>query len=140
MKTLQPSGVTVRKFPHSVIRVVHQTGTALTKKERGVTVEIHHIDNWPPVLAIVRGELVDHYAEIGLEWDGETLAGYDGVFELPREVLAVLDEMGYNVSRILDCDLCSGPVFPLGKLGSYSWFRCASCGHDVPLIPGKAAA
>jgi len=39
----------------------------------------------------------DHYAEIGLSFDGKTLADFDGVFFLPREVEQVLKELGYHV-------------------------------------------
>lgn len=41
----------------------------------------------------------DWYAEGGLWFDNKTLVDYDGVFELPEQIVNKLDEMGYNVEE-----------------------------------------
>jgi hypothetical protein len=41
----------------------------------------------------------DHYADIGLFFDGKKLVDYDGVFSLPREVGQMLTEDGYLVPQ-----------------------------------------
>lgn len=42
----------------------------------------------------------DWYAEGGLELDGMSVTGYDGVFALPVCILNKLKEMGYDVSEV----------------------------------------
>ena len=37
----------------------------------------------------------DFYAEGVLEFDGKRLTGYDGVFELPDEIVNKIVELGY---------------------------------------------
>ena len=41
----------------------------------------------------------DHYAEIGLSFEGKKLVDYDGVFSLPIEIGEVLTEAGYVVPK-----------------------------------------
>ena len=45
----------------------------------------------------VDGEIV---AEIGLWFNGKVLVDYDGVFELPEQLITWLNEMGYNTEEI----------------------------------------
>jgi len=42
----------------------------------------------------------DWYAEGGLELDGMSVTGYDGVFALPVCILNKLKEMGYDISEV----------------------------------------
>ena len=42
----------------------------------------------------------DWYAEGGLELDGMSVVGYDGVFALPVAITNKLKEMGYDVSEV----------------------------------------
>lgn len=37
---------------------------------------------------------------IGLELRGKKVEGYDGVFELPKEAIALLEENGYDCSEV----------------------------------------
>lgn len=85
-----------RIFPHSQATIVHQNGSQLTAPSTGVEVilrtregELH-----PSSAEIIGGE---HYAEIGLSFEGKELCDYDGVFFLPREVGEMLIEAGYTV-------------------------------------------
>lgn len=48
----------------------------------------------PCCAEIISGE---HYAEIGLSFEGKVLADYDGVFFLPREIGLMLVKAGYSV-------------------------------------------
>jgi hypothetical protein len=87
---------TSRFFPRSSVTVVHQNGAHLTAPSKGVQVILHTREKEfnPCCAEIVSG---DHYAEIGLAFDGKELSDYDGVFSLPREVGEMLTEMGYVV-------------------------------------------
>jgi hypothetical protein len=40
----------------------------------------------------------DFYAEGQLIFEGNTLVDYDGIFELPEDILDKLDEAGYDVN------------------------------------------
>lgn len=85
-----------RFFPKSTISTVHQSGQVLTEPHQGVTVEIHWRDGEEtPCSAEVSGG--DEYAECGLEFNGKTLVGYDGVFDLPQEVIETLKDQGFSI-------------------------------------------
>lgn len=77
------------ELPGCTLQEVHQAGAVLTFYSR---------DGQPPHTA----ELVSNdgrlSAEIGLEWEGNTLTGYDGVFELPAEVEVNLRKLGFLIS------------------------------------------
>lgn len=88
--------ITNKKFPKGQINIVHQNGSDLTESETGLEVNLHWRDG-KPVCAEIFGEREEHYAEIGLEFDGKDLVDYDGVFELPDEVAETLKEAGYKV-------------------------------------------
>ena len=88
--------ITNKKFPKGKINIVNQSGTDLTEPETGLEVNLHWRDGIP-VCAEIFGEEEEHYAEIGLEFDGKDLVDYDGVFELPDEVAEMLKEAGYKV-------------------------------------------
>lgn len=97
---------TTFKFPHSSIGTVSQNGTDMAERHTGLEVTIHfgRRDAMATCAEVYGG---DHHAEIGLEWDGETLTGYDGAFDIPIEAVACLERLGYQVSP----DVCD-PEFP----------------------------
>jgi hypothetical protein len=83
---------------HSVVTIMHQNGALLTVPTRGVEVVLHTRENEkdPCCAEVISGE---HYAEIGLWFEGKELADYDGVFFLPREVDQMLTDAGYVVAE-----------------------------------------
>lgn len=85
-------------FPDGEVAIVHQSGVQLTASSRGVELVLHTRENEkdPCCAEIVSGE---HYAEIGLWFEGKELADYDGVFFLPREIGEMLTEAGYSVPK-----------------------------------------
>jgi hypothetical protein len=89
-----------RFFPQSEATLIHQTGAQLSKPSKGVEIILHtREDETEPCCAeIISGE---HYAQIGLSFEGKELTDYDGVFSLPREVGEMLKEAGYAVPE--DC-------------------------------------
>lgn len=91
---------TTRAYPHSEAAVVHQNGTQLTASSKGVEIVLHTRANErdPCCAEVISGE---HYAEIGLSFEGKELSDYDGVFFLPREVGEMLKDAGYAVPE--DC-------------------------------------
>ena len=90
--------ITNKKFPKGHINIVHQSGRDLTEPEVGLEVNLHWRDG-VPVCAEVFGEREEHYAEVGLWFDGKDLVDYDGVFALPDEVIEMLEDAGYNVDE-----------------------------------------
>ena len=91
---------TKRFFPCSEAALVHQDGSQLTAPSQGVEIVLHTRENEhdPCCAELISGE---HYAEIGLSFEGKELSDYDGVFWLPREVGQMLREAGYVVPE--DC-------------------------------------
>lgn len=94
MQTIRITGF----FPHSLATIVHQNGALLTAPTRGVEVVLHTRENEkdPCCAEVISG---DHYAEIGLWFEGRELADYDGVFFLPREIGQMLTDAGYVVAE-----------------------------------------
>ncbi len=91
------SASTVKRFfPHSEASVVHQNGSELTAPSKGVEIILHTRENErdPCCAEVISG---DHYAEIGLWFEGKELSDYDGVFFLPPEVGEMLKDAGYVV-------------------------------------------
>jgi hypothetical protein len=76
--------------------MVHQNGSQLIAPSKGVEIVLHTRENEqePCCAELISG---DHYAEIGLSFEGKELSDYDGVFFLPREVGEMLIEAGYFV-------------------------------------------
>lgn len=91
---------TAKYFSNSTIGMVHQTGQELVDRVKGVTVTLSFLDGHklPHCAEISGGDL---YAEIGLEWDGDKLTGYDGVFELPGEIKSMLAELGCTFDEFI---------------------------------------
>jgi hypothetical protein len=93
-----PTNTVKRFFPQSKASLVHQNGKQLSLSSCGVEVVLHTQRNGqtPCCAEIING---NHYAEIGLSFEGKKLVDYDGVFSLPREVGQMLTEAGYVVSQ-----------------------------------------
>src|SRR5438445_11898915 len=70
---------TRRFFPDSEVTIVHQNGAQLTLPSKGIEVILHTRENErdPCCAEVISG---DHYAEIGLWFQGKALSDYDGVF------------------------------------------------------------
>jgi hypothetical protein len=85
-----------RLFPHSEAVLVHQSGAVLSTPSKGVEVILHtrRGERDPCCAEVISGE---HYADIGLWFDGRELVDADGVFFLPREVGEMLKDAGYVV-------------------------------------------
>jgi hypothetical protein len=85
-----------RIFPHSEATLVHQSGARLTEATKGVEIILHtrEGEDTPCCAELVSG---NHYAEIGLWFEGKELSDYDGVFTLPREVGEILKDAGFVV-------------------------------------------
>ena len=85
-----------RHFANSTIGIVSQTGAEQTDRRTGITVELHWRDTEqaPYCAEVYDTEDQGIYVEVGLEWGGmgnsNELTGYDGVFEIPGEVLHML--------------------------------------------------
>ena len=87
-----------RFFPSSQATIVHQNGSQLTAPSKGVDVVLHTREKEKdPCCAEVISR--DHYAEIGLFFEGKELSDFDGVFYLPREVGEMLMDAGYIVPQ-----------------------------------------
>jgi hypothetical protein len=86
-----------RFFPHSEAHVVHQNGAQLTAASKGVEVILHTRagEHTPCCAELSSG---NHYAEIGLSFEGKELSDFDGVFSLPLEVGEMLKDAGYGVA------------------------------------------
>jgi hypothetical protein len=89
-----------RSFPDSEVGMIHQNGVQLSEPTKGVDIVLHTRENEtdPCCAEVISGE---HYAEIGLSFEGKELSDYDGVFFLPREVGEMLRDAGYVVPE--DC-------------------------------------
>ena len=84
-------------FPASGAYEVHQTGQALSNVSKGLTVAIHQQVGKPaPHCFEFWTNDESKYAEGGLWFEGTSLTEYDGVFSLPKEVIAMLKALGYN--------------------------------------------
>jgi len=87
-----------RFFPASEVAIVHQNSSETSTLARGAEVVLHtrEKEQDPCCAEVISGE---HYAEIGLSFDGKELSDYDGVFFLPREIGEMLADAGYSVPK-----------------------------------------
>jgi hypothetical protein len=77
---------------------VCQTGlTSLPTKESAKLFLHFRTGEETPVCAELIAD--DLHAETGLWWNGRRLIDYDGVFELPREVIEVLKAKGFEIGE-----------------------------------------
>ena len=81
---------------HDEIRLEHQTGDVLAK-ESEFEIILHLRDCGTPACAEVISKSGNLHAEIGLWFNGKLLEDYDGVFELPPQLSAILREKGFVV-------------------------------------------
>lgn len=94
-----PSRIIVQNsvhFPNSGANTVHQSGRALSKWSKGLTVNIFNVLGKDPHAFEIYTDNEMEYAEGCLGFSGLVLEDYDGVFYLPTEVMDVLDALGYN--------------------------------------------
>ena len=83
-------------FPNAGANTVHQSGRALTKWSKGLTVNIFNVSGKDPHGFELYTDNEMEHAEGYLGFDGKVLSDYDGVFYLPNQVMDVLDALGYN--------------------------------------------
>jgi len=87
-------------FPESGANTVHQSGRALSKWSKGLTVNIHQLRGHYPHSFEFYTDNQREYAEGMLGFAGKELEDYDGVFCLPDEVMDVLDHLGFDTSSV----------------------------------------
>jgi hypothetical protein len=63
---------------------------------------LHDDGNTAQVEWIVHAHDEEYYEVIGLWFDDKTLSDYDGVFELPVQLLDWLTELGYNCEEFYE--------------------------------------
>ena len=87
-----------RFFPNSEAVILHQNGSELSERSKGVEIILHtrEGETEPFCAEVISGE---HYAEIGLTFEGKELTDYDGVFNLPREIGEMLRKLGYAIPQ-----------------------------------------
>lgn len=85
-----------REFPSTTIGMIDANGVDLTSRAKGVTVELHLRDGSPVCAEVydTKSGGDDHHAEIGLIVEDGEIVDYDGVFDLPKEVLSMCEELG----------------------------------------------
>lgn len=87
-------------FPESGANTVHQSGRALSKWSKGLTVDIYQReDNAPHAWEVYTDNQREHGSGC-LGFDGKSLEDYDGCFYLPTEVMDVLDALGYDTQNM----------------------------------------
>lgn len=95
------------QFPEAEVVEEHQTG-ASRPLCRGVEVRLFSKEGAspgsPPDFALLVSPGGADMAEIGLEWEGRELSGYDGTFFLPGVVADALVQAGFTVNKE---DFCS---------------------------------
>ena len=92
-------------FPDSGAYTVHQNGQRMSNYSKGLTVNIYQRKGAPaPHSFEFYSDNEDEYAEGGLWFEstnnGTRLTEYDGVFNIPKEVIAMLKSMGLDTSYI----------------------------------------
>ena len=92
-----------KKFPNSKVNLVNcSTGFPVTDYTNGLEVILYikHNARTPHCAEVIGdGDNEDHYADIGLEFEGMELVDYDGVYALPSEVISMLRENGFIVGK-----------------------------------------
>lgn len=88
-------------FPKSMISTTDGGGNHLTQPKQGVWVELWKNEKQVICAAEVYSNDQEEYVDVGLSVEDGELVDYDGVFSLPREVVAVLREAGVRVPRMM---------------------------------------
>jgi hypothetical protein len=89
-----------RKFRDARVSVVSQTGATLSTPAKGIEIILHTREGEAAPCCAEVDDLEgsgEHYAEIGLWFEGKTLVDSDGVFELPSQLVTWLRELGFTV-------------------------------------------
>lgn len=84
------------KFENTTINTIDANGMALSRRRKGVGITLHVEEGIPKsaeVFDLATGG-GDEYAIIGLVVEDGELVGYDGVFDIPKDLLAVLEKHG----------------------------------------------
>lgn len=90
-------------LPNCIVGTVHQTGAQLSQAPAGATLTLHFRDAAEvPHAAEICSDDGEEGAEIGLEWEGTLLVGYDGVFSLPVELCDELLKRGFKLDQYID--------------------------------------
>lgn len=88
-------------FPNAGANTVSQSGQALSKWSKGLTVNIYQMkDKYAPHSWEVYTDDEEQYGEGCLSFDVNELEDYDGCFSLPSQVMDVLDGLGYCTKSI----------------------------------------
>jgi len=85
---------TIKKRFDGCVTEEHQSGVKLNAAE-GVNVQLH-LEDGVPVSAEVFSDDSSMYADIGLNCREKIIEDYDGVFDLPPQVVSMLKELGYT--------------------------------------------
>jgi hypothetical protein len=95
-----------RQFPDAVINTIDANGVSLTKRQKGVEVNLFFDATGTPKGAEIYSldEDTSEHAEIGLIFDGKELVDYDGVFDLPEQIKDMLQEFGYSTEQVKGFD------------------------------------
>lgn len=101
--------VAEKNFPESSIGMVCvSTGGEVSDRKIGVSVTLWGFEGKPPHAAEIwdtetQGDEEEggFYAEIGLGFDGNMLTDYDGVADLPREIVELVKELGYEIDEFI---------------------------------------
>ena len=97
-KTLVCSSV---HFPEAGANTVSQSGRALSKWSKGLTVNVYQVKGASaPHSFEVYTDDENQYAEGCLGFHENVLEDYDGCFSLPYQVMDVLDALGYCTKDI----------------------------------------
>ena len=85
-----------RQFPESTIGLVDGDGHDIgPKRTKGVEVTLYKtLSGYCAEVMDIRTGGNAHYAEVGIWVEGNVMMDYDGVFDLPSEVRAMLTEEG----------------------------------------------
>ena len=88
-------------FPDSGARRVHQTGEVLSETSKGLTVNLYQRKGKPaPHSFEFFTDDEEQYAEGGLWFQNTKITEYDGVFSLPKEVIAMLKFLGMDTEYL----------------------------------------
>lgn len=97
----------MKSFNKTVVKkvnLIEETSFGVTDKQKGVKVSFQVVKKEDEAdygffeIYDVPSDGEHWYAEGGLWFEGDTLIDYDGVFDLPEEVLDILESEGIDVT------------------------------------------
>ena len=85
-----------REYPEVSIGKIDGYGRNLGPRSRGTMVELFFRDGvpWMAEVSDIKTGGDDHYAHVGLSVENGSLVGYDGVFDIPEQILEMLEDLG----------------------------------------------